>query len=94
MDYGVVAEVSGRDGVTALRSLRNENAQVAIVLCDLDGSQHVDGDDFFGGSEPSPRRRELLVDWGSWADPATVDLILHDGTQQDRLLRPQALAAA
>jgi thioredoxin reductase (NADPH) len=78
MDYGIVAEASGRDGVTALRSLRNENVQVAIVLCDLGGSQHVDGDDFFGNVRAiyPEAKRGLLVDWGSWADPATVDVIL------------------
>ncbi|MGH8835835.1 MAG: FAD-dependent oxidoreductase [Actinomycetes bacterium] len=78
MDYSVVAEVSGRDGVTALRSLRTENAQVAIVLCDLGGSQFVDGDDFFGHVRAiyPEAKRGLLVDWGSWADPATVDVIL------------------
>jgi len=78
MDYGVVAEVSGRDGITALRSLRDENAQVAIVLCDLDGSEFVDGDSFFGlvGSIYPEAKRGLLVDWGSWAVPATVEVIL------------------
>jgi len=78
MDYGIVTEASGRDGVTALRSLRNENVQVAIVLCDLGGSQYVDGDDFFGNVRAiyPEAKRGLLVDWGSWADPATVDVIL------------------
>ena len=78
MDYGVVAEVSGPDGVATLRRLRTENTQVAIVLCDLGGSQYVDGDDFFGHVRAiyPEAKRGLLVDWGSWADSATVDVIL------------------
>ncbi|HKA67800.1 MAG TPA: FAD-dependent oxidoreductase [Actinomycetes bacterium] len=78
LDYGVVAEVSGQDGIAALRSLRDENAQVAIVLCDLSGSEFADGDSFFGlvGSIYPEAKRGLLVDWGSWADPATVEVIL------------------
>ena len=77
-DYGVVAEVSVPDGVAALRSLRTENIPVAVVLCDLGGSQQVDGDDFFGNVRAiyPEAKRGLLVDWGSWGDPATVAVIL------------------
>ena len=77
-DYEVVGERSGAAGLAALRTLRNENAQVAVVLCDRTGSGDTDEADFFGEVMRfyPEAKRGLLVDWGAWADRPTAELIL------------------
>ncbi len=77
-DYDVVAKSSGAAALATLQSLRDENAQVAVVLCDVGGSDQVDEDHFFGRVRAlyPEAKRGLLVDWGAWADPPTAEVIL------------------
>ncbi|WP_051426011.1 FAD-dependent oxidoreductase [Jiangella gansuensis] len=90
-DYDVVDVGSSADGLARLRSLREWDAQVALVLCDrgpagawprdLASASSAPPDsadeDFFGQVRTlyPDAKRALVVNWGAWADRATADSI-------------------
>jgi thioredoxin reductase (NADPH) len=75
-DYDIVAEQSREAGLTALRQLQIDGAQVAVVLCDVGSSP--DAGDFFSEVHASypEAKRGLLVAWGAWADRVTAETIV------------------
>jgi thioredoxin reductase (NADPH) len=70
-DYRVISTASPADGIAQLETLRDEGAQVALVLADqacTDLLERV--------RKLYPRaKRGLLIAWGEWADEETAQIV-------------------
>ena len=76
-DYAIVAESSSSAALDRLRELKEERAQVAIVLADqmLEGPSGADLLATARTLHPGVKRG-LLIEWGAWGDPAASEAIL------------------
>lgn len=77
-DYRVVDEPTRQAGLSALRSLRERGARVAMVLCDSGENPDARPDGVFHEVKAlfPEAKRVLVIDWGGWGDQRTAASIL------------------
>jgi thioredoxin reductase (NADPH) len=77
-DYQVVCECDTGTAKGELERLRDERADVAVVLADVWMAERPGFDVLHRARELHPHaKRALLIDWGAWGDRPTAEAILH-----------------